>query len=266
MRTFLAEEMPELFWQEIHRQSWEEHFFQEYIPDAKIVIIRTKTQANANFLARFPQLELLIRAGTGFDNIDLKEAKNRNIHVCNTPEANALAAAEHTFSLILALIKWHQIAKQNILAGKWKSGLPNCWEVSDLRVLIVGAGRVGTRVAHFLQNLGAEVKGVDPYLTKQEWQEKNIEPITYEEGLKWCNLITFHCPLTAETMDFFSETTLQHLVSPVWLINAARGGIVSDRAVREGLNNEKLLGYAADVFQPEPPEIQDFFRNENVFL
>ncbi|MDO9529489.1 MAG: NAD(P)-dependent oxidoreductase [Syntrophales bacterium] len=266
MKTFVAEEMPELFRQIIKEKGWTDFFPEQPSDNVEIIIIRTKTVVDKLFLERFPKLKLLIRAGTGFDNIDIKEARKRNIQVCNTPDANALSAYEHTISFIFALLKQHRNAHQNLLQGKWKSGLNNNWEISDLKALIVGVGRVGTRVAQSLKYFGAEVKGVDPYLFESDWIERGILPIPYKEGLKWCNLISFHCPLTHETKNYFDETTLDILKNSSWLINTARGGIVLQSALKTGLEIGKLLGFAADVFSIEPPLKLEFSDFSNVIL
>ncbi len=266
MKTFVTEVMPELFWKIIKENNWLEYFTDQPSDDVEIIIIRTKTVVDKSFFERFPKLKLLIRAGTGFDNIDIKEAQKSNIQICNTPEANALSAHEHTISFIFALLKQHETAQKNLLKGNWKKGLENNWEISDLKALIVGVGRVGTRVAKALKYFGAEVKGVDPYLSKSDWNEKQVSPISYSEGLKWCNLISFHCPLTHETKNYFDETTLDILKNPIWLINTARGGIVLQSALKTGLEYGKLLGFAADVFSVEPPLKLEFSDFSNVIL
>ena len=257
MKTYVAEEMPELFWQLIAENGWNEFFCSQPGKEAEIIIIRTNTKIDREYLTGFPDLKLLIRAGSGYDNIDIKAALEMGIHVCNTPEANAISAYEHTLSLIFALLKQHRKAQKNILNGMWKFGLQPNWEFSDLKALIVGVGRVGSRIARALKCFGAEVRGVDPYLTQAEWEERNIRPCEYAIGLKWCNLISYHCPLTHETSNYFNENTLTSLQHPVWLINTARGGIVCEMAVKKGLQNNRILGFAADVFSVEP-----FLKNE----
>ncbi len=266
MKTYVAEPMPDLFWQEIKKNFWESHFSTIDKKDAEIVIIRTQTKADVLFFDHFPILKMIIRAGTGFDNIDLNAAEKKKIVVCNTPEANAISAYEHTMSFIFALLKQHKINEKNLLSGNWKTGLQNNWELSDLKALIIGVGRVGTRVAKALQYFGAEVKGVDPYLSELEWQEKQIDSVTFKEGVSWCNLISFHCPLTVHTFHYFGSSILEDIQQPVWLINTARGEIVDNKVVEEGLESNQILGFAADVFDREPPELLRFYREKKVYL
>ncbi|MCK4956133.1 MAG: hypothetical protein KAS49_00755 [Candidatus Cloacimonetes bacterium] len=252
MKTYIMEPMPELFWQQIRERNLTEYFTEVDDPNVEIIIIRTKVQFDKALFEKYSKLKMIIRAGSGFDNIDVKEAGNRDVAVCNTPEANAFSAYEHTIAMILALIKNLQTGKKEILANNWKSLHPDNWEIADLRVLVVGLGRVGTRVANVLKYLGAEVRAVDPYLSKKEWEERAISPIHYIEGLKWCNMITYHCPLFEETYHYFNHAVLTEIENPIWLANVARGGIVDYEAVKKGLGNGQLLGVGMDVFEQEP--------------
>ncbi len=262
------EPMPELFWDEIQKRGWNSYFTESITSNDKIeiIIIRTKTDFNKDKFAKFPDLKMIIRAGSGFDNIDINEALKRNVIVCNTPEANAFSAYEQTLSFIFALIKQHQICKDRVLKCKWeKDFMPN-WEISDLRVLVVGVGRVGTRVAHVLQHLGAQVKGVDPYLSISEWKQKNIESLIYKEGIKWCNMFTYHCPLTDETENYFNEGVLNTIQNPVWLVNTSRGKIINESIVDQGISDRRIIGFASDVFAEEPWRVKKFANKPNVIL
>jgi D-3-phosphoglycerate dehydrogenase / 2-oxoglutarate reductase len=266
MKTLVVEPMPDLFLQKVDENGWREYFVTETSDDIEILIIRTKTQADKMFMARFPKLKAIIRAGTGFDNIDVHEAVKRNIAVFNTPQANALSAAEHTISFIFALLKQHQIAKEKVLNKSWKGSMNNCWELSDLKVLLVGMGRVGSRVAKILQSLGADVRGVDPYISEAEWLNKNIEITSYQDGINWCNMLSFHCPLYKDTEHYFNTDILSKFINPFWLINTARGKIVQEQAVVQGLKNKQILGFAADVFANEPWMGNVFASYTNVYL
>jgi len=265
MKTFVLEPMPDLFWKEIKHNNWQT-YFTDIKKKSEIVIIRTQTQFDKKMYHEFPKMKMIIRAGSGFDNVDISEAKKHNIIVCNTPNANAYSAYEHTLSFIFALIKQHQESKDQILKGNWKHKLRSNWEISDLKILVVGVGRVGTLVCDTLKSLGAEVRGVDPYLTVSDWEKKNVDKTTFKEGLKWCNTISFHCPLTKETHSYFNIEVMNKLKNPIWLINTSRGKVVDESAVIEGLNSTKLLGFATDVFIQEPWQIKDYANNSNVIV
>lgn len=265
MKTLVLEAMPDLFWQEINENNWQSYFI-ENREEAEIVIIRTKTQFNRDLFEQLPNLKMIIRAGSGFDNIDLIEAENRKVIVCNTPEANAYSAYEQTLSFIFTLIKQLPECKDQILKGNWKRNIKPNWEISDLKALVVGVGRVGSQVAETLEYLGASVKGVDPYLTASDWKKKNLKQSLYKTGIQWCNLVTYHCPLRKETIAYFNNEVLNDLINPIWLINTSRGKVVDELAVARGLMNKKILGFASDVFTKEPWEVKEFGKKTNVIL
>ena len=268
MNTLVMEPMPDLFWEEIRKRGWSS-FFTENVDsnyEIEMIIIRTKIDFSKDKFTEFPNLKMIIRAGSGIDNIDIIEAKKRKVIVCNTPEANAFSAYEQTLSFILTLIKQHQVCKDRVIKGNWKKDFMPNWEISDLKVLVVGVGRVGTRVADTLKYLGAQVRGVDPYLSIFEWKKKNIESLIYKEGIKWCNLLTYHCPLTDETKDYFDGEILDSLIKPIWLVNTSRGKVVNESIVEKGLLNGNIIGFASDVFAEEPWKVKKFANNLNVAL
>jgi D-3-phosphoglycerate dehydrogenase / 2-oxoglutarate reductase len=269
MHTLVLEEMPRQFWEELDKRGLTHWFTSEnllFSENIEIIIIRTKTVFNESYFKRFPNLKLVIRAGTGVDNIDLAAARKYDVIVTHTPEANAISAFEQTIAFIFSLVKQQSLMKQAVLAKEWKTIIQPNLEISDIKALIVGVGRVGTRVANLLQQLGASVLGVDPYLSEEEWKKKQIKHTTYVSGLKWCNLLTFHCPLTDETKYYFSIPTLKLLSQPIYLVNTARGSIVEESSITQGLKQGLLLGVAVDVFEEEPWEPASFADLPQVFL
>ncbi len=264
MRTSVLEPMPSEFWQLVVDKNFEKFFCSELDPESKVVIIRTKTCFDAGYLDKLPKLELIIRAGSGFDNIAVQKAVDRGVQVCNTPQANAYAAYEHTLSLLMALMKTHRSSRSAILVGDWKDNLPENLEFPDMRVLVVGVGRVGRRVAKTLRYFGAEVRCVDPFLDGS--QQEPFEFCSYEDGLSWCNVLTFHCPLYADTFHYFDKKSLDKVKEPIFLLNVARGGVVDDKALIKGLEKKLIRGAGLDVFDKEPTKALQLQRYENVYL
>lgn len=268
MKTLVLEEMPDLFWQEIKKRNLDDFFFHKLadpqIPE--ILIIRTRSRITSDILAGYSNLKLVIRAGSGYDNVDIRAAREQGIRVCSTPLANGPAAFEHTVSLIFSLIKQLKSADQAVRNGFWKTGLPTSQEIRDLRILIIGVGLIGTWVGRFFTTWGAQVRGVDPYLHETDWKRKGIQNIDIESGLAWCNTLTFHCPLTHETSGFFSREILSLIPHPIWLINTARGGLLSDIALEEGLRSGIIRGLALDVYEDEPPVPKAWFDSTRVIL
>jgi D-3-phosphoglycerate dehydrogenase len=139
-------------------------------------------------------------------------------------------------------------------------------EISDLKTLLVGVGRIGSKVAGFLKANGAEVRGVDPYLSPSRWAELGIESTSYIQGLHWCNLVTFHCPLTNLTRHYFSQPLLKTLKAPIWLLNVSRGSVVEEKALEIGLKSGMIKAAGIDVFEEEPWETQEFASLPNLYL
>lgn len=267
MHTLIADRQTEYFWKLVKEHNIHGFFHDSYPPElVEIIVVRTVTNVNEQFLKNYPNLKMIIRAGAGIDNIDVKYAASKGIIVCNTPEANVLSTYEHTLSFIFAMIKQHQIAKANILNNLWKEKMNWNLEIGDLQLLVVGVGRIGTRVARTMKCLGAQVMGVDPYLSTEEWDEKGVRKVNYLEGIKEANLITYHCPLTEETTDYFSFDTLERITKPVYLVNTARGKIINEDALRQGLQSGKIIAAALDVFENEPHPQLPFADAGNVYL
>lgn len=269
MLTYITEKMPDHFWQLVTINNAQNNFVTDSEGrenDITIVIIRTRTLADARFFNRFPNLQVIFRAGSGYDNIDVKEAQKRNIRIATTPEANAQSAYEHTLMMIMACMKNLNIASRNMLNSNWKEGLAHNLEFKDLKVLVVGAGRIGSKVIKSLQFLGAEVNAVDPYLTKSEWDKLGVDSCAYDEGLNWCNLVTYHCPLTDETYHYFGQKQLDQIKNPIYIVNVARGGIVDESIILPGLNSGIINGVALDVFEIEPNNAEQFDKDKRIIL
>lgn len=269
MKTAVLEKMPDLFWELVRKNNLANFFYEnEQVKkdEIEIAIIRTKTICYDEWFSYYPRLKFIIRAGTGIENIDIKTALKKNIRVFNTPEANAKAACEQTIAFMLGLIKKQRKFTNSVINNRWKDGIDYNHEISDIKLLVVGVGRIGSMVSTIMQHLGAAVKGVDPYLTNKEWQYKSVDSVSYNDGIKWANMISFHCPLTQETEDYFDTSVLNRLKNPIWLINTSRGGVVSLEAVKLGLANNLLMGVALDVFPEEPCKVFDFMKDERVIL
>lgn len=266
--TLVLDEMPALFWQIVEEKGLLEYFTKEnlvFSEDIEIIILRTKSLLSESHYKRFPNVKCIIRAGSGYDNIDVVKAAEYDIAVQNTPEANVQSAFEHTISLLFALIKNHKQHNHSVLENKWREGITSNLEVSDLRVLIVGLGRVGSKVAKFLTSMGAEVKFVDPFIDTEAGKSLNIQPIDYEEGLSWANIVTYHCPLYAQTKHYFDEGSLD-FVDQLYLLNVARGGVVDIDAVSKGIKQGKILGAGIDVMEAEPWNCEGWEDNPKLIM
>lgn len=266
--TLVMDKMPDLFWDIVEEKGLSEYFTEEnlvFSEDIEIIILRTKSVITESHYKRFPNLSCIIRAGSGYDNIAVKQAKEYDIAVQNTPEANVQSAFEHTVGLIFALIKNHKLHNESVLKDKWRSGIASNLELSDLKILVVGLGRVGSLVAKFFSFWNAEVRFVDPYIDSESWQALGIMPTTYEDGLSWANTVTYHCPLYKQTEHYFAEDSLAY-VNKIFLLNVARGGIVDVDAVMKGIDQGKILGAGIDVMESEPWKCEGWENNPKIIM
>ncbi|OQY37768.1 MAG: hypothetical protein B6226_04780 [Candidatus Cloacimonetes bacterium 4572_65] len=269
INTLVLDEMPTKFW-ELIKESGEEHLLTQdnllFSEDIEVIILRTKSTITESHYKRFPNLKTVIRAGSGYDNIDVDNAPKYDVVIQNTPDANVQSAFEHTINLILAHIKQNKIMNSRVLNNRWKTDLKFNLEISDIKLLVVGLGRIGSKVADFFSTLGAEVKFVDPYIDASPWREKDIYDCDFSTGVEWCNVLTYHTPLYPDTYHHFSNEVLTNLSKPIYLFNVARGGIVDIDAVKKGLESGKIIGAGVDVFENEPWQYEGWEDLENLTL
>ncbi|MBI9031835.1 hypothetical protein JEZ13_07545 [bacterium] len=266
--TLVLDAMPDIFWQKVDESGKRDYFSNDnllFSEEIEIIVLRTKSVITESHYKRFPNLKCIIRAGSGYDNIDVEKAKDYGIEVQNTPNANVNSAFEHTIGLLFALIKNHKAHNQSVLSDKWRDGIDSNLEVSDLRVLIVGFGRVGSSLGKFLRSLGAQVRFVDPEVEASEQRFEGISPISYEEGLGWANVISYHCPLYSQTGGYFDEDCL-NFINQAYILNVARGGIVDIDALVKGIEQGKILGAGIDVMEAEPWRCEGWEDNPKIIM
>ncbi len=262
--TLVLDEMPKLFWNLVSDNKVEEYFTQDnllFSEDIECIILRTKSSITESHLKRFPNVKTIIRAGSGYDNIDVEATEKYQVVVQNTPEANVQSASEHTLNMIFALTKQLKLGNEMLVKNQWKKDLSPNLEISDLNVLIVGLGRIGSKVAEMLSYLGANIRYCDPYVDNPDFFKTS-----YTDGLKWCNLVTFHCPLYSKTHHMFSKETLSMLEQKIFIVNVARGGVVDIDAVRQGLETDKLFAGAIDVYENEPWQYEGWEKRDDLIL
>ncbi|MEB7883770.1 hydroxyacid dehydrogenase [Serratia fonticola] len=222
--------------------------------DSVHAVILGLTRFGAEELAVARDLQVVSRIGVGFDAVDVPAMSAVGIPVMVCANANHRAVAEHTLGFMLSLAKRTTTLTQLVCSGNWHlryDYLPG--ELEGREVLIVGCGRIGSRVATLCVAMGMRVKVYDPYLTPQQLP-LGVEPVaSFDLGLTTADYVTLHCPKTPETIGMLSEQRLALLKPEAYVVNTARGGIVDERALYHLLANQRIAGAALDVFLPEPP-------------
>ena len=223
------------------------------IGEFEALLVRSRTKVTDQVIKKGNKLKVIGRAGVGVDNIDVPAATEAGIVVLNSPEGNTASAAEHTLALLMTLARLLPAADRSVKDGQWERERFIGCELFNKTLAILGLGKVGTRVASAAQALGMKVIVYDPLITAERATELNVQKLPLESIWPKADFITIHAPKTAETTNLIDEATIAKMKRGVRIINAARGGIVNEKALVKGIEEGKIAGAAIDVFENEPP-------------
>ncbi|HKU23293.1 MAG TPA: phosphoglycerate dehydrogenase [Terriglobales bacterium] len=236
------------------------------VESADALIVRSAVYVDSVLLEHARKLRVIGRAGVGVDNIDLEAATRKGIAVMNTPGANAVAVAEHTFGLMLALARHLCRADQGIHAGKWEKKALQGTELRGKTLGIVGLGRIGMEVAKRAGVFGMKVIAHDPFISTAVTRELGIRLTELDEVYRESDYLTLHVGLTPQTAHMINAESLTRLKRGARLINCARGELVDAAALAEALKSGHLGGAGLDVFEVEPPKGSLLLELGNVVL
>jgi D-3-phosphoglycerate dehydrogenase len=217
------------------------------------LIVRGRTKVTAAVFEAGKKLKVVGRAGVGVDNIDLAAAKAKGVTVVNSPLATTTAVAELTLGLMLGIVRELARADASMKAGKWLKKEFEGAELSGKTLGVLGFGRIGAAVAKRASAFDMKVLGFDPLIPADEIKKRGGEPVSFEEALKNSDMITMHLPLTSETKSMLNAAAFSKMKQGVYIICAARGGVIDETALLDGLNSGKVAGAALDVLTSEPP-------------
>ena len=224
------------------------------IGNYEVIITRSGTTVDKDLLDAGKKLKLVARAGVGIDNVDVDYASSRGVIVVNAPFGNTNSAAEHAMALLLALCRNVPRANASLKSGEWKRAPFTGVELKGKIAGVIGLGKVGGRVATRLKAFECEVLACDPYIAVKRAHDLGVKLVSHEEIYRNCDIITLHTPLNEETRGMVGAQEIAMMKHGVILINAARGGIIDERALLENLQSGKVGGAAIDVFSEEPPK------------
>ncbi len=222
------------------------------LADADGLVVRSGTKVTADVIAAAPKLKVIGRAGIGVDNVDVPAATQRGIVVVNTPEGNNVTTAEHAIALLVALARHVPQATASMKAGKWEKNKFQGLELYNRTLGVVGLGNIGRIVADRACGLGMRVIAYDPFIAPEVAQQLDVELVALDALVARSDAITVHVPKTKETTGLLNREMLARAKQGVLIVNAARGGIVDEAALLDGLNSGHVAGAALDVFEKEP--------------
>lgn len=233
--------------------------------DVDIVMIANNPYPKEAF-ATADKLKLINVAFTGVDHVDLAEAKERSIDVCNAAGYSNTAVAELTIGLTLDLFRQISVSHQEMRTETFEVPFQGR-EISGKTVGIIGAGEIGSQVARLFTAFGAKVLAYNRS-ENEELKKIGVEYQSLEEVLKTSDIVTIHLPQNEETIDFIDSEELALMKESAVLINCARGPIVNTQALAEALNSGQIAGAGVDVFDTEPPLPSDnpLIKAKNIVL
>lgn len=228
--------------------------FRALLRDADGIALTT-TPFRAADIEAAPCLLAVGRIGVGYDAVDVPALTGRGIPLMTCDTDNSPTVAECVMFMMLTLCKRGPAKDALVRQGRWTTRYDELpVELMDKTVLIIGFGRIGTRVAKRCLAMEMKVQVFDPYVPAQMVRAAGCEPVAdLDAALPGADYVTLHCPRTPETVNLFDAARLSRMKPSARLINTARGGLVDETALHAALEAGKLAGAGIDVFSPEPP-------------
>ena len=236
------------------------------LPHFDALIVRSGVKVDAEAIAAGQRLLVIGRAGVGTDNIDLGAATAAGIAVVNAPNANTIAAAEHTLALMLSLARRLAAADASLRRGEWRRGDFVGTELSGKTLGIVGLGRIGLAVADRAAAFGMRLLGFDPFVSRDIALDHGVELTEVDDLLAASDIVTLHVPLNDRTRGMLDAPGLARMKRGALLINVARGGLIDEAALADALATGQLSGAALDVYENEPPVGSPILSAPNTLL
>jgi len=209
-------------------------------------------------LQRFPTLLCVSTYGAGYDSVDVAACTRAGVLVVNQAGANKISVAEHAMALILNVV--HRIGEQDhrmrteVLTSR--EALMG-HEILGLTLGLVGIGNIGIEVARFARAFGMKVIATDPFLEPVEIERRGAVPVSLDTLIETSDVVSLHCPRDASTVGMFGATQFARMKPGAAFISTARGGIHDEHALAEALRSGHLSGAGLDVWEPEPPALDN---------
>jgi D-3-phosphoglycerate dehydrogenase / 2-oxoglutarate reductase len=237
------------------------------LTELEVAVVRTKVKFDKEAFNKFDKLKLIVTATSGFDHIDIHEAKVRGIQVAYCPEGNVHSASELTIMLALALARKTEKARAFIRKGEWDRNQLMGTELFGKTWGILGLGRIGRKVATVAQSLGMDIIACDPFVEDEVFEKMRIERMGLKELYAAADILSLHVPLTPKTKGIVNLRTMEHMSNHLLLVNTSRGEVVQEADLIDGLRRNMIAGFALDVFNEEPLNRKSaLFNCENVVL
>lgn len=230
------------------------------IPAYHGIVVRSRTKVREPLIDVAENLKVIVRGGVGLDNIAVDYARARGIAVLNTPAASTQSVAELTVGYFFALARRIPQMTASMKAGLWEKKKFKGAEIAGKTLGLVGVGRIGTAVAERAKALGMTVIAYDPYV--KEWALGEL--VNLDALLEQADYISMHLPHTDETHHIIDAAAIARMKEGVRIVNCARGGVIDEDALYDGITAGKVAGAALDVFAEEPCKGHKLFELDEV--
>ena len=253
---------------EIIEDSSEENLI-KVLPNFDACTLRV-SKLNERIMSNCKNLKVISRHGVGYDNVDLNYIKKNNITLLITATANAVAVAEHVIYMMLSISKGINQYDQEVRKGNFKKNASSIitLELFNKEILIIGFGRIGQSLIKKCKGFEMKVKVYDPFISKETIEKFGGQKIeNLDEGLKICDYLSLHVPLTEETRNLINYSKLKNMKKGAIIINTARGGIINEGDLNKALDENIIFGAGLDVFEKEPVDKNNsLLKNTKVLL
>lgn len=230
-----------------------------------IVVIRSATKIDKDIIDKalsFGRLKMIIRAGVGLDNIDVKYAIERGLEVRNTPNSSSASVAELALAHMFALSRFVGISNVEMRNGMWNKKAYSGIELSGKTLGLIGFGRISIELAKKAQALGMLIVYTNRSGPKEGYP--HYKYMSLEDLLKVSDFISIHTPATEDGKPLISKKEIEQMKDGAYLINCARGGIIDEDDLVQALNTSKIAGAGIDVFSQEPTKNLDLVNHKKV--
>ena len=240
--------------------------FVEALKQADAILCGNDLMVNDEVLDMAPGVKAIAKMGAGLDTVDIDAATRHDAIVFHTPGANNQAVADHTFALMLNVARRINYCDQSLREKRWEHTRIMGLEIWQKTLGLIGLGAIGRCVALRAKGFDMKVVAHDPYWPEEFAAEQGIERVEVDELLKISDVVSIHAPLTPENKGMIDTGALKAMKPSAILINAARGGIVNEDDLYQGLKDKVIAGAGIDVFENEPPSASPLLELDNVVL
>src|SRR6266852_4162640 len=223
------------------------------LAEAEALIVRSATRVTAELLDKAPRLRVVGRAGVGVDNIDLDEATKRGVLVMSTPGGSSVSVAEHTFALLLALVRQLPKFDAAMREGRWEKSSSGA-EIKGKTLGLIGLGRIGSEVADRAAAFELRVLAFDPFISESAAKELSVQLVPLEKLYAESDFISLHTAVSPQTQNMINAASIAQMKKGVRIVNAARGELINEADLAAAIKSGHVAGAALDVFAEEPPK------------